>query len=189
MTFSTKSLYRFISDRGVASRVAGYVWKGKIPLKIKFFLWQIFNNKLQVAQSLIKRGSKETANCCLYGLAESVDHIFFQCHIAKFIWSVIAEVFKLQNVPRSLKEFSCTWLQGKGPLPIRLLMFAFAGFVWAMWTIRDKMAIEKKIPKSPADVLYIYVSLMQRWKILLKEIRSLSTYVGCSHGLAQELSA
>jgi len=80
--------------------VAGYVWKGKIPLKIKFFLWQIFNNKLQVAQSLIKRGWKETANCCLCGLAESVDHIFFQCHIAKFIWSVIAEVFKLQNVPR-----------------------------------------------------------------------------------------
>lgn len=55
-TFSTKSLYRFLTDSGVASKMAGYVWKAKLPLKIKFFLWQIFNNKLQVAQSLIKRG-------------------------------------------------------------------------------------------------------------------------------------
>jgi hypothetical protein len=44
--FSTKSLYRFITDGGAASRLAGYLWKCKIPLKIKFFLWQIFNNKL-----------------------------------------------------------------------------------------------------------------------------------------------
>lgn len=36
-TFSTKSLYRFISDRGVASKVAGYIWKCKVPLKIQFF--------------------------------------------------------------------------------------------------------------------------------------------------------
>ena len=53
--FTTKSLYRFLTDCGVASRMAKYIWKGKLPLKIKFFLWQIFN-KLQVVQSLIKRG-------------------------------------------------------------------------------------------------------------------------------------
>jgi hypothetical protein len=35
----------------------------------------------------------------------------------------------MNNVPRSLKEFSETWMQGKGPLPIRLIMF----FTWAMW--------------------------------------------------------
>ena len=53
---TTKSLYRFLTDCGVASRMARHIWKAKLPLKIKFFLWQIFNNKLQVAQSLIKRG-------------------------------------------------------------------------------------------------------------------------------------
>ena len=56
--FSTKSLYRFLTDCGVASKMASYIWKAKLPVKIKVFLWQIFNNKLQVAQSLIKRGGK-----------------------------------------------------------------------------------------------------------------------------------
>jgi hypothetical protein len=44
--FSTKYLYRFLTDYGVASKMAGYIWKAKLPLKIKVFLWQIFNNKL-----------------------------------------------------------------------------------------------------------------------------------------------
>ena len=35
--FSTKSLYRFLTDWGMPSRVAGLIWKFKIPLKIKFF--------------------------------------------------------------------------------------------------------------------------------------------------------
>lgn len=60
--YSTKSLYRFITDRGFPSRVAGYIWKSRTPLKIKFFLWQVFNNKLQVALSLSKRGGKGVTN-------------------------------------------------------------------------------------------------------------------------------
>ena len=66
-------------------------------------------------------------------------------------------------------EFSSDWLQGKGPLPTRLLMFIFAGFAWALWMTRNKMAIEKSFPKTPTDVIYLALSLMQKWSILLKE--------------------
>jgi len=48
-------------------------------------------------------------------------------------------------------------------------MFMFAGFSWAIWTTRNKMAIEKKIPKAPSDVIYCAISLMQKWSLLLKE--------------------
>jgi hypothetical protein len=81
--FSTKSLYRFISDGGVRSRIADHLWKCKIPLEIKkFFLWQVFNNKLQCAHSLSKRGWKGCEKCCPCGMIESVNHIFFDCIIA-----------------------------------------------------------------------------------------------------------
>jgi hypothetical protein len=42
-------------------------------------------------------------------------------------WAIFKEVFDLETVPKSLKELSEVWLQGKGPLPIRLIMFLFAG--------------------------------------------------------------
>jgi hypothetical protein len=124
--FSTKSLYRFLTDCGVASKMAVYIWKAKLPLKIKVFLWQIFNNKLQVAQILIKRGWKGSRDCCVCGKSKSVEHIFFKCHIAKFVWSMIEEVFNLRP-PNSLEELNF-WIQGKGPFPSRMIMFMFAGF-------------------------------------------------------------
>lgn len=167
--FSTKSLYRFITNRGMPSRVAGHIWKCKIPLKIKFFLWQMFNNKLQVAMSLIKRGWKGTGRCCICNASETIDHIFFHCYLAKLLWGIIKEVFHLPHIPNSLKEFCEEWLQGKGPIPARLLMFLFAGFTWALWITRNKMAIEKKFPKAPTDVMHIGLSFLQKWAILLQE--------------------
>lgn len=31
------------------------------------------------------------------------------------------------------------------------------------------MAIEKRFPKAPSDVMYVAVSLMQKWSLLLKK--------------------
>lgn len=160
--FTTKSLYLFLTDRGVSSRVASYIWKSKLPLKIKFFLWQVFNNKLQVAQNLVKKGWKGNINYCVCGCLESIDHIFFKCHLAKYIWSFIKEVCQLNSYPTSLDDFNSTWLMGKGPFPIWLIIFLFVGFVWALWTSRNKMTINKKFPKYPIDVIFIALSLMQK---------------------------
>lgn len=55
-SLSTKSLYMFLTDGGVCSRTALSIWKFKVPMKIKVFLWQLFNNKLQAAAILKRRG-------------------------------------------------------------------------------------------------------------------------------------
>jgi hypothetical protein len=34
---------------------------------------------------------------------------------------------------------------------------------------RNKMAIEKRLPKAPADMIYVALSLLQKWCIILKE--------------------
>jgi len=60
-------------------------------------------------------------------------------------------------------------LRGKGTFPARIIIFVFSGFAWALWTTRNKIAIEKMIPKAPTDVLYIALSLMQKWSVKLKE--------------------
>lgn len=158
--FTIKSLYRFLTNRGMPSRVAGIIWKCKIPLKIKVFLWQVFNNKLPVGQSLIRRGWRGNGRCCVCGIEETVDHIFFKCVLAKMVWALVKIVFDLDMVPGSLKEFSEIWLQGKGPLPVRLNMFIFAGFSWTLWITRNMMAIEKSFPKAPSDVVYAALSLL-----------------------------
>lgn len=97
---------------------------------------------------------------------------FFTCHLATMI---IKEVFNPEAYPTSLSEFYNMWLLGKGALPIRIIIFIFAGFTWALWTSRNKMAIEKKFPKAPTDVVYVALSLMQKWSIKLRrKTRSVS---------------
>jgi hypothetical protein len=39
--FTTGSLYRFVTHRGVNSKMARRIWKCKIPLKIRIFIWQV----------------------------------------------------------------------------------------------------------------------------------------------------
>jgi hypothetical protein len=160
--FSTRSLYRFLTDRGFSSKVARFIWRARMPLKIKFFLWQVFNNKLQVASSLVKRGWKGDVNCCLCGKIESANHILFHCHLTKLIWGMIRDIFHLDSCSSSLQDLNFRWLQGKGPLPSHLLIFLFAGIAWALWTARNKMAIEKHFPKAPSEVMYVAISLLQK---------------------------
>jgi hypothetical protein len=44
--FLTASLYRFLTSGGTSYHKAKKIWKCKIPLKIRIFLWQVFHNRI-----------------------------------------------------------------------------------------------------------------------------------------------
>lgn len=99
--FSTKSLYRFLTNRGAISRSMNFVWKTKIPLKVKFFLWQMSNDRLQAASCLKEKGWKGSELCVLCKKRESVDHIFFSCPISRYAWCIIKHAFGWNRAPHS----------------------------------------------------------------------------------------
>lgn len=157
-----KSLYRFITHGGVISRVDLCIWKCKLPQKIKVFLWQMYHGKLQAVAVLIKRGWKGDHRCCLCRKPESIDHIFFSCPLAQFTWCCIREVFGWEGFPFSSADFMENWLQNKFGANKSLALFIFAGFMWALWKNRNKMAIEKKFPKAPSKAVLNDISFMQK---------------------------
>jgi hypothetical protein len=53
--FTTKSLYRLMTDGGITCRLAMKLWKCRVPLRIQIFLWQAFQNRLQTGQQLKER--------------------------------------------------------------------------------------------------------------------------------------
>jgi hypothetical protein len=50
--FSTSSLYNELTFSGFHNRWLLCMWKTKIPLKIRIFLWQVINDKIQSAEQL-----------------------------------------------------------------------------------------------------------------------------------------
>lgn len=103
----------------------------------------------------------------------------------------------MNSYPRSWEEFCYSWLRGKGPFPIRMIVFIFSGFAWALWTASNRMAINKLFPQAPTDIIYTALSLLQKWSIKLKEedrehihkmkdavLRWLKSFVPSSGGLS-----
>jgi hypothetical protein len=63
---------------GAGSRMAGFIWKSRVPLKLELFPWQLVDNKPQVAVNLVKRGWKGLVSCCLCGgVGKVLFHVVF----------------------------------------------------------------------------------------------------------------
>jgi hypothetical protein len=131
-SFTTKSLYRFISHGGVCVADSRSIWRTKLPLKIKVFLWQLSFDKLQAATALKKREWRGSIHCCLCGGKETIDHIFFRCPIAQFTWCCVRDSFGWSNFPTSWHDLQGGWLSNKLKIPYKLGLFVFAGVAWAL---------------------------------------------------------
>ena len=63
--YTTKSLYNCLTHGGVRDKVHDILWKCKIPIKVKVFLWQAIHNKLQTLVDLgpVWHGSNSGWSC------------------------------------------------------------------------------------------------------------------------------
>jgi hypothetical protein len=74
--FTTKSLYRFRTDGGVKNPIYKK-WNCKVPLKIKVFLWQIYNGKIQAVAMLEKKsGRVESCVLCVGTEKQLITYLF-----------------------------------------------------------------------------------------------------------------
>lgn len=114
--YTTKSMYRFLAHRGVINIRMRRLWKTKLPMKLKVFMWQVFHDRLQTGEELKKRNWKGNEKCLVCGVIETRDHILFECPLAKITWVCCKEamgwarVLDLQTVWRRCGEIRSLWL-------------------------------------------------------------------------------
>ena len=77
--------------------------------KIKIFLWYLKRDVILTKDNLIKRGWKGDTKCAFCGLDESIQHLFFDCYIARLLWNVLFITFKFQP-PRDVTLLFGSWL-------------------------------------------------------------------------------
>jgi hypothetical protein len=158
--FTTSYLYKFITSRGVSCRMAKRVWKCRIHLKIKVFLWQFFQYRIQTAQQLKSRMWKESEFCLVCGKLENLDHMLFKCPLGVFLWPFVSEALGWQGYLRDTNDPISNWLPDKFQVGYQLGLSCFAGLAWTIWTTRNKICIEKTFPDKPIDMVYLGLSLL-----------------------------
>jgi hypothetical protein len=82
--FSVKSMYRAL----LIAQAIPYntlIWKLNLPLKIKIFLWYLYKGVILTKDNLVRRQWQRDRKCCFCSSNESIQHLFFDCHFAKFV--------------------------------------------------------------------------------------------------------
>jgi hypothetical protein len=91
-SFSAKAMYNDLVVRN-ASRLNLITWKAKIPLKIKIFLWYLWKGVILTKDNLAKRQWKGCTRCCFCSEHETIQHLFFDCPMARLMWFAISVTF------------------------------------------------------------------------------------------------
>jgi hypothetical protein len=118
------------------------------------------NDRMPMVEQLKKCNWKGEVECQLCGEKENVDHIMFKCVLSKYVWAVVRDALGWERYPCSLDEFLIGWVNEKSAKLSRLMYFGLGAVCWPLWKVRNKMAIEKKIVKSPCVLIFNVIALM-----------------------------
>ena len=128
--FSVKSLYLHLikSDVGFPHK---FMWKVKVPAKIKFFLWLLNKKSIITRDNLLKkRGWKGDKHCVLCGKEESIDHLFFSCSIARLIRSLVGCAFDLKKFPKDMDNCFGNWLKNFSKNDKKIVLIGTSALIW-----------------------------------------------------------
>jgi hypothetical protein len=143
------------------------IWKPMIPLKIKICTWQLARGRLPSSDQIHLRNGPSTGNCVMCGQPENVDHIFFTCVLAEFLWSEVRDMFSMNWNPRSWHDWF-NIIANANPRVKHFLWSFFAAQSWAIWTTRNKFTIERTFPRQPVDIVFKIVLTLHLWQPLQK---------------------
>jgi hypothetical protein len=109
-----------------------HLWKIRIPLKIKVFLWLLCREAILTKDNLVKRNWKGNDKCCFCSNYETTQHLFFDCPLAKFFWRIIEIIIGLGQ-PNNIRNLYGGWVQTMNPKQRQLLFVGIGAMLWALW--------------------------------------------------------
>ena len=109
-SYTSKSMYIFFSCHGVVNIRLQKLWKSKLPLKLKVFMRLAKQGRLQTGVALKEKNWKGDHRCGLCVVAEDVEHIFFKCITACFVWPCLNEALGWRGVPADLQISFDNWV-------------------------------------------------------------------------------
>jgi hypothetical protein len=120
------------------------LWKLKLPLKIRIFLWYLGRGVTLTKVNLAKRGWTSSMKCYFCN-HETIQHIFY-CYLTRNIWRIIYLALHIER-PININHIIVNWATNKGITHRKKLLIGVAAIFWSIWFCRNDVAFNcKPIP-------------------------------------------
>jgi hypothetical protein len=155
-----------------------FIWKLKIPLKIKIFLWFLNNKVLLTKDNLAKRQWTGCTKCVFCGEQETVEHLFLLCPFARLIWRTVNFTYGLAQ-PTSISDLFGSWLNGVEKKTKAIIRVGVSALCWSIWRCRNDIIFDKKTNLHFLQVIYSMVHWIQLWSLLSPTVQRDVMASGC----------
>lgn len=145
--FSCASAYKTMHHSGLISATQSTLWKIRIPMKVKIFIWLMLDNKILTQQNLHSRRCPIQVGChlCSNQSMETRDHLMWDCKYASALWQGLRAHYNI--ILRGNSDIGEAWIQTGKPLSQRHR--ARWNVIWAagaraLWRERNRRLFSDK---------------------------------------------
>jgi hypothetical protein len=157
-----------MTSGGVVYQRMKELWKVRLPLKIRIFLWMLWHDRVQTGAQLMKRNCKGSEKCKYRSKLETRDHLFFNCNIAQVIWVWIRDSLGWSEGPTSIHKFQEFLLNVEDSKRTCMLYCILASKVQSLWKTRNGWVFKNVLIKYVKLIAYKIVGFMLQWKKSMK---------------------
>lgn len=159
--FSVKSIYTHLSSNGI-DRSFKHLWKAKIPLKIKIWLWLIWHNAIATKDNMKKRQWEGDTKCRFCHEKETIGHLFFTCSAAAYVWGTVTNTLGATTRPGCFSQYFW-WITQHSAFSRNVQIAGLAAICWAIWKIHNRACFEGKLIRSLVELICTACSFLTHW--------------------------
>jgi hypothetical protein len=176
--FTVKSMYEDLMN-GHTTFLRKYLWRLKIPLKIKFFMWFRNSKVLLTKDNLAKRNWHGCTKCCFCDSMESVEHLFLYCPFARIVWRMMYFTYNIPP-PTNITNMFGNWLNGVDRNDKARIRIGVSALCWSIWNCRNTIVFDKQKGTNFLQVIRLAAHWIQSWSLLLPEDQRELMVTGCN---------
>ena len=171
--YTVPSWYLHLIDRQPPFRHK-FIWKLKIPLKIKNFLWYLQRGIILTKDNLARKNWTGSQKYCGCNSNETINHLFLDCHYARMVWRVIFFATGL-TPPRSISQMFSSWLSNQHIKIRQLIWVGVAAVCWAIWRSRNDIVFNRTNFNSTIQVIFRGTYWLRFWTQLQRNEQARNT--------------
>ncbi len=103
--------------------------------------------------NLVRRNWHGSLKCCFCMRNKTIQHLFVECHCAKFLWRALQFTTGLYTA-HSIPHIFENWLMGVDKKSTKLILVGASAICWAIWLCRNDMVFDKSPFMSYMQVLF-----------------------------------